>query len=124
MIKQGVGEHKQPTFKKMEVLGGRGTPKYPWNRNSEGVGGGRRKKNFHGGGGGWTFPGTTQTRGKTFGDLCFSVASPLSWNTIPQPFRSNFLKEAKNLSFQKVFWYIFLFYFYIILCYCFVLKHF
>ena len=55
MIKQGVGEHKQPTFKKMEVLGGRGTPKYPWNRNSEGVGGGRRKKNFHGGGGGGHF---------------------------------------------------------------------
>ena len=52
MIKQGVGEHKQPTFKKLEVPGGREVPKYPWNRNSERVGGGRRKKLSWWGGGG------------------------------------------------------------------------
>ena len=78
MIKQGVGEHKQPTFKKLEVPGGREAPKYPWNRNSEGVGGGRRKKTFMVGGGGggmdifWNYTNTRKDFWRSLFFSCFS----------------------------------------------------
>ena len=64
----GVGEQNQP-FKKLQIPGGRGAPKYPLERIfGQGGGGGGRRKNLP-----WgvrTFSGTTQCNSNTDDTAC------------------------------------------------------
>ena len=73
MIKQGVGEHKQPTFKKLEVPGGGRYQNTPGTEIPRGWGE-VVERNFHGGGGDifWNY---TNPRKDFWRSLFFSCLS-------------------------------------------------